>query len=95
MNGEIRAAASDGDGLTPLVAEAGLNVVMGLKASVSNLSDNRWCHWRLMGRYDRYTSVEDTNQGMAGVRLDDGELISNTSISDLVLKGVGRIIPLF
>jgi hypothetical protein len=26
MNGEIRAAASDGDGLTPLVAEAGLNV---------------------------------------------------------------------
>jgi hypothetical protein len=48
-----------------------------------------------MGRYDRYTSVVDTNQGMIGVRLDDGELISNTSISDLVLKGVGRIIPLF
>jgi hypothetical protein len=41
--------------------------------------------------------LKSTNQGLdvAGVRLDDGDLISNTSISDLVLQGWGRIMPLF
>jgi hypothetical protein len=41
--------------------------------------------------------LKSTNQGLdvAGVRLDDGDLISNTSISDLVLQRVGEIMPLF
>jgi hypothetical protein len=36
--------------------------------------------------------LKSTNQGIdvAGVRLDDGDLISNTSISDLVLQRVGE-----
>jgi hypothetical protein len=36
--------------------------------------------------------LKSTNQGLdvAGVRLDDGDLISNTSISDLVLQRVGE-----